>query len=134
LPYIWVLEKFKSKTKSFKKMIHCKDCDGRCCKYIALEVDEPETKEDFDQLVWNLCHEGVSIYIDNDGDWIVEVKTKCRFLGDDHLCKIYETRPQLCRNHSMENCEVNGEGSPHKILFNHPDELKAYADLVLKNK
>ncbi len=121
-------------------MITCKECDGKCCKYIAIEVDEPEDREDFDQMIWQLCHEGISIYIDNDNDWIVEVKTNCKYLDENNSCKIHEKvldpnnenpikEPDFCKKHSMENCEMNGEGLPHKLLFSKPEDIIKYMEL-----
>ncbi|MBW2968848.1 YkgJ family cysteine cluster protein [Candidatus Woesearchaeota archaeon] len=107
-------------------MITCEECGAKCCRYIAVEMDEPDCLDDWDKIKWLLMHEGVSVYLDNDGDWIVEVTTKCKNLGDDNKCKIYDTRPDLCRDHDAETCVMNGEGKAEVVIFKSPEEVDKY--------
>ncbi|MFP4055575.1 MAG: YkgJ family cysteine cluster protein [Candidatus Brocadiia bacterium] len=84
----------------------CQRCDGKCCRYFALEIDEPTTRRDFDDIRWYLCHEGTRVFVE-DGDWYLEIQSRCRHLGPDNRCRIYARRPAVCREHSTENCEGN---------------------------
>lgn len=94
----------------------CDGCD-LCCRHIAVEIDKPETKKEFDQIRWFLLHENVWIFIDNDNSWNLQVNNKCKKLKKDGWCGFYEKRPEICREYSSENCERNGEGDSFKVLF-----------------
>ncbi|MCB9362769.1 YkgJ family cysteine cluster protein [Candidatus Woesearchaeota archaeon] len=106
-------------------MIKCTDC-GKCCHYITVPLDTPEDNEDYDSFVWYLLHENIQIYIDaEDEDWYMEVMTPCKKLVGK-MCSIYEHRPNICRDYDEEGCEVNGEGSPYKLLFKNAEDFIAY--------
>jgi Fe-S-cluster containining protein len=107
-------------------MVTCEDCKGKCCKYIAIETDIPDCLDDWDQIKWLLMHEGVSVYLDNEGDWVVEVTTRCKNLGENNKCKIYDTRPDLCEDHEVETCVMNGTGKVEKILFKTAEDVDKY--------
>jgi Fe-S-cluster containining protein len=113
-----------------------------CCRYYALEIDAPEDAEDFDSIKWYLLHEKSWVWVD-DGEWYLQVDEKCRFLGDDHRCTIYERRPQICRDYGLpENldhpddplCDYFAQGEPHDLEFREPEEIDAYAAKVLAEK
>lgn len=103
----------------------CKKCNAKCCKYIAIEIDYPKEKEDLEDLKWYVLHKNIKLYIDNDDDFILEFKTKCKALDKDNMCKIYKKRPKICRNYKTNNCE-NNEGDTHKILFKTPKDIENY--------
>jgi len=107
-------------------MKNCDECDGECCKSIAIEIDEPETKEDWDEIRWFLCHKNVLVYKDNDGDWLVEYLTDCKYLDENNKCKIYEKRPKTCREHDPESCQANGEGEIGNPVFKSVEDLEKY--------
>ncbi len=111
-------------------MVTCEECKSKCCKYIAIETDAPDCLDDWDQIKWLLMHEGVSVYLDNEGDWIIEVITKCKNLGPDNNCKIYDIRPDLCQNHEINSCVMNGTGKVEVLLFKTPEDV----DKHLKEK
>ncbi len=102
----------------------CDGCD-KCCKYIALEIDEPETKKEFDQIRWFLIHKDVWIFIDHDDSWNIQFNTPCENLKEG-LCTVYETRPQICREYSSENCERFGDGDSFKFLWKTVDEFEIW--------
>jgi len=104
----------------------CEECDGKCCKYISVEIDPPKEKIDFEELKWYLCHEKVLVYIDEEGDWIVEFQTPCKFQDENGRCKIYENRTQICRDYGLEECDENGEGEAEHIKFKTPEDIDAY--------
>ena len=89
-------------------MAKCSECDGQCCKYITITVDEPKKDIDFEELKWFLCHENILVYIDHEDDWCVEVKTPCKFQDPvTNHCTIYEKRPRVCIEHGLDECEGN---------------------------
>ena len=102
----------------------CKKC-GVCCKHVALEIDKPTNKEDYNDILWYLLHEDVSVYIE-DGEWHIEFTSKCKALGDDNKCNFYEDRPKICRSYSSCSCVNNGEGEPHDIKFDSADDFLKY--------
>ncbi len=87
----------------------CAQClPAKCCRYFSLEVDTPRSKRDYDDLLWMLAHEHVSVYVE-DRAWYLMIHTQCQFLDTDtNLCGIYDTRPHMCREHSVDDCEWHG--------------------------
>ncbi|MBN1644961.1 YkgJ family cysteine cluster protein [Candidatus Woesearchaeota archaeon] len=107
-------------------MINCEECGAKCCRYIAVETDPPDCLDDWDQIKWLLMHEGVSVYLDNEDDWIIEVTTKCKNLGPGNKCKIYNNHPDLCKDHDIKTCVMNGKGKVEKILFKTAEDVDSY--------
>ena len=48
------------------------------------------------------------------------------FLTPDNKCGIYETRPYLCKEHSVENCEYTGDDYGFSQHFKSYDDLLEY--------
>lgn len=103
----------------------CEHCTAVCCHYIALPIDEPESKSDFDDLRWYLLHENVSVFIEDD-EWHLHVATPCRHLQPDYRCGIYETRPRICRAYTTENCDYHSGDYGWEEHFNCPEDLDEY--------
>ena len=109
----------------------CTACEAACCRYVATQIDEPDTKNDYDNIRWYLLHRDVSVFVDHDDDWYIEFTTPCEALDDQHLCTIYGQRPRLCRTHGSNNendCEHLGAVSPYKLLFKTATEFENYLD------
>jgi Fe-S-cluster containining protein len=104
----------------------CFRCPAKCCRYLALQVDTPATKADYDRLRWYLVHEDVFLFID-EGKWFVHLHTKCENLRDDNRCGLYETRPKICRDYSWTDCDFTGSDYQWEAIFRVPVELEAYA-------
>lgn len=107
-------------------MIDCRECDGKCCKYVAVEIDGPFSKDDVDAIKWYVSHENVTVYLDNDDEWMVEFMTRCKYLGEDNRCTNYENRSDICRDYKHDECEMFGEGSTHKVIFMDPSDVERY--------
>ena len=98
----------------------CPRCGAACCNHIALEIDTPTTRADYDHIRWFLLHGKVKIFIDHDDSWNLEVAAPCSALGKDKRCLAYETRPNLCRDFpgSGDQCEFEDPGHPvYKKVF-----------------
>ena len=68
----------------------------------------------------------------DDGYWHVNVESRCRFLGEEGRCAIYEYRPNVCRDFGHdEECEWTGESDFDRVFKTIP-ELEAYAKEVLE--
>jgi Fe-S-cluster containining protein len=101
----------------------CEKCDAKCCKHIALEIDKPESKEDFEDIRWYVAHKNVNIFVE-DGDWYIEFLTPCEHLNKDNKCEVYETRPKICKDYSEEEC-VFGDYK-EELIFHSLEELDSY--------
>lgn len=101
-----------------------------CCRYFALEIDEPDTPEEFDDIRWYLAHENVHVFIEDD-EWYLAIQTRCQYLQDDNKCGIYEDRPKICREYSTDNCDYHTGQYDFQQYFTKPEQLEAYAQVVL---
>jgi uncharacterized protein len=103
-------------------LVPCTQC-ARCCRYVAVGINTPSRPRYATDILWYLYHESVSVHCDTDGEWSVVFETRCRHLGDDLLCGIYEQRPHICRGFDNRTCEVN---SPAGRTFSAPGEFLEY--------
>ena len=115
------------------KKNQCERCDGQCCRYFALPIETPEDRDDYDDIRWYLCHEGVTVFVE-DGDWYVNVKNKCRNLsGKDYKCRIYDRRPKICRSYSHDECDfVEGEYE-YELHFTDDKQMEEYIKVKFDN-
>lgn len=111
----------------------CGQCVGLCCRYVALPIETPEDKQDYDDIRWYLCHEGVTIFVE-DGDWYINVKNKCRHLADeDYECMIYDKRPKICRKYKYKDCDyVEGEYD-YELHFTDDKQMAEYIRIKFDN-
>lgn len=103
----------------------CVGC-SKCCRYVTIHIDEPEDKEDWDSIRWYVLHENVIVFLDNEGDWLVEFATPCEKLNADGSCSIYKDRPQVCRDYDPDNCENHGEGESYTVIFRNLEDVDEY--------
>jgi hypothetical protein len=103
----------------------CEHCTAACCRYVALPIEEPVTRSDFEDVRWYLIHDNVSVFVE-DGDWYISFATPCRHLLDDHRCGIYHTRPKICRDYTTDNCDYHSGDYGWEVHFTSPDHLDAY--------
>lgn len=111
----------------------CSQCKGMCCKYVSIAIEAPQSRKDFDCLRWYVCHEGVSLFMEK-GKWYVMVGNICRHLDlKTHLCGIYQTRPDICREFPPVNCDFRSEEYGHDLHFNNDEELDKYIKIKFDN-
>ncbi len=106
----------------------CSRCrDSRCCTYITEALGAaPRSKSDFEHLLWQVSHQGVSIYKDSDG-WYLLVDARCSHLRPGGGCAIYEQRPQICRDYDNSWCEYDQPAEEgFELLFRNYDQLLDY--------
>ena len=104
----------------------CSFCTGSiCCTYVTQHLDTPRSKQDFRQLLWQVSHNNVKIYKDDDG-WTLLVEVSCQHLQVNGGCGIYEDRPEICREHSNDYCEFDAPSEDGFDLYfeNYFDLLK----------
>ncbi len=108
----------------------CSSCDAYCCRHVAVSVDTPKTKKEYDTIRWYLLHENIWVSIDHKGNWLLEMRTPCTKIDKDYRCAIYENRPRICVEYPFENelCERQTEELAYKYLFKNEKEFEAYLD------
>lgn len=111
----------------------CEKCDGRCCRYVAIEIDKPVTKSDFDDVRWYTAHRAVSVFV-QDKRWYISFASRCNFLTSDNRCEIYKTRPKICRKHEISECEGPRGDDSSKLVFNKPSDVEEYYKRVVEPK
>ena len=104
----------------------CEGCD-HCCRYIAIEIDRPRTKRDFDNIRWYLLHRNVSVMIDWEGSWLVQFDTPCEWLQEGK-CSHYALRPEICREYDPAECERYCSTPAEKILLRDEKDLERYLE------
>ena len=107
----------------------CAYCTAKCCRYFALPIEEPSNYRDFEFIRWYLLHAQASVFTEDD-EWYLLVHTKCKHLGDDNRCGIYETRPQICRDYTTKDCEYEDDWT-YDRYFETPEQVQEYAEAVL---
>lgn len=112
----------------------CDKCNALCCQYFCFEIDKPEEYDDFEDIRWYLCHDGVSVHVDEDEDWYIQIANRCNKLDKNNHCISYEDRPLICRNYCGENCELTGSDYGYLKEFTTPEQLDEYAKKTLGNK
>jgi len=104
----------------------CEVCGGTCCGYLAIEIDKPVSKQDYDHIRWYLLHENVAIFQDHWHKWFIEFRTPCTKQLDDKRCGIYNTRPKICRTHGTEDGDCEHFDSPYQLHFSDVEKYEKY--------
>ena len=112
--------------------ILCEYCTAKCCHYFALPIDTPETFQEFEYIRWYLLHDRAAVFKEDD-DWYLLVYTVCQHLQPDNRCGIYETRPQICRDYSLKNCEYEDDWT-YDFYLETPEQVEEYMEAVLQKK
>jgi Fe-S-cluster containining protein len=111
----------------------CDKCTGLCCRYFALPIDTPKDKGDYDDIRWYLCHQNVTVFVE-DGDWYLNIKNKCRHLSKgDHRCLIYDKRPKICRKYRHSNCDYVEGKYDYEMHFTNDKQMEEYIKIKFGN-
>jgi Fe-S-cluster containining protein len=106
--------------------ILCEHCTGLCCQYIALPIDKPTTRRDFDDIRWYVMHENISVFVE-DGEWFIQIAARCENLQPDNMCGIYEHRPGICREYDAGECDYEGGDYHYEVYFKTAQDVEEYA-------
>ncbi len=113
--------------------IRCEKCTGLCCRYFALPIETPEDREDYDDIRWYLCHENITIFVE-DGDWYLNVKNKCGHLSNkDYRCRIYDKRPKICRGYRHKDCDYTSGEYDFELHFTDSMQMEEYIKIKFDN-
>jgi uncharacterized protein len=110
----------------------CEYCTAKCCRYFALPIDTPETFKDYEYVRWYLLHDRATVF-KGDDDWYLLVHTVCEHLEPDNRCGIYETRPPICREYSIKNCEYEDDWT-YEFYLETAQQVEEYREAVLQKK
>jgi Fe-S-cluster containining protein len=106
----------------------CEKCTGLCCRYFALPIETPESREDFDDVRWYLCHKDISVFVE-EGDWYINIKNRCKYLsGNDYRCRIYAERPRICRQYKTSDCDQVDGSYNFEHHFTSDKQLSEYVE------
>ena len=112
----------------------CAKCSGLCCRYFALPIDDPEDWDDYDDIRWFLCHEDITVFVE-DGDWYLNVKNNCKYLSEKgHHCEIYDKRPKICRSYEIDTCDFTGDDYDHELHFKDDKQMEEYMKIKFGDK
>ncbi len=110
----------------------CGLCLADCCKEVAVSINSPKTKKDWDEIKWLVAHKNIQVFKDFENDWLVEFFTPCEKLDTKNRCTIYKKRPYICKNHPADNCIKTDPDKYYKVLFKNFEDVEKY--LKEKNK
>lgn len=110
----------------------CNHCSAKCCKYFALPIEQPTTRDDWEFIRWFLLHDAATLFREDD-DWYLLVHTPCKHLQADNRCGIYHTRPQVCREYSTDECEYEDDWLYEQYLET-AEQAAEYAEAILPRK
>lgn len=105
----------------------CSRCLGStCCTYTTEALGTLRSMADFDHLLWQVSHQGVEVYKDEDG-WFLLIRGHCEHLQQDGSCAIYTRRPQVCRDYSNDWCEFDAPAeNGFELYFQNYAQLLKY--------
>jgi uncharacterized protein len=106
----------------------CDHCTAKCCRYFALPIDAPEDRADLEFLRWFLLHDRATVFKEEE-TWYLLVHTTCRHLQPDNRCGIYDTRPQVCRDYSTNDCEYEDDWT-YDFYLERPEQVFEYTEAV----
>jgi len=110
----------------------CEYCTAKCCRYFALPIETPTEVRDFEFIRWYLLHEAATVFTE-DGDWYLLVHTTCKHLQSDHRCGIYETRPQICREYTTDECEFEDDWT-YERYFETPEQIAEVQEAMFQQR
>ena len=112
----------------------CSFCTGSiCCSYITEQIETPKSIVDFDHILWQISHENIQVYKDEDG-WYLLINNKCRHLKPGGGCGIYEQRPMVCREYSNDYCEYDEPATEgFELFFEDYDAFLKYCNKRFKS-
>lgn len=125
--------KTKTKTKKRTQKVSCDQCTGLCCRYFALPLENPEDWDDFDDIRWYLAHENVTVFVE-DGEWYINVNNVCRHLDSDYRCDHYCMRPKICRDYTMDGCDLTGDDYGYELHFTDDKQMEEYMQIKFGKK
>ena len=101
----------------------CRRCPALCCRDLVLPINKPRTRDDIDDLKWQIQYDTVRVYV-RSHRWYVVIQGRCIYLTKKNLCSIYERRPEECRKLNPPDCERYG--TYYDVMIETPEQLDQY--------
>jgi Fe-S-cluster containining protein len=111
----------------------CDKCNGRCCRYVAVEIDKPASAKDFDDMRWFTAHRGVTVFMARNR-WYIHFHARCNYLTHEHRCEVYARRPRMCRGHQLADCEGPTQAYDFQLELRTPRQVEEYFEQVVQPK
>jgi hypothetical protein len=92
---------------------------------MTIQIPTPRSKLDFDNIRWYILHRNVSVFVDWEGDWMVQFDTPCEWLVDGR-CSHYSLRPEVCRDYDPADCERYNRSPAERLLLRTEADLERY--------
>ena len=110
----------------------CEYCTAKCCRYFALPIETPEDARGLRihplVLATRSGHR-----LQGRRRLVPAGPHRCKHLQTDNRCGIYDTRPQICRDYSTENCEYDDDWT-YDFYLETPEQVAEYMEAVLPRK
>jgi len=105
-------------------------CAGcvRCCTYITVEIDAPRSPWEYDQWIWALHHQNISLFVEKPERWFLHIDTVCEQLNEQGRCRIHGRHPVLCREYDPRSCERRLPLADMRAEFHHADEFERWLE------
>jgi len=106
----------------------CKGCGAKCCKYVILPLPD----RSYNYLQYLLYH-NVFLFVDFEAKSIDSyIISDCVNLNDKEECSIYETRPDICKEHAELVCFENKIKVEDVVIIKTIEDLEKYKDEIEK--
>ena len=113
----------RRKTRELVRKRECRGCPALCCKGLVMPIEKPKNRAEIEELEWHVQYRTVRAFI-RSHRWYLLVEGDCMYLDENNLCRIYERRPQKCREHNPPECERFGPF--YDEMLSTPEQVEHY--------
>jgi len=127
------------RVRTFRDFDHpCSGCGAMCCSWLSFPHAVPQSVGNLDHIRFVLGFEGIEVGIDENEQWTVLVRTRCRHFRDDARgegrCGIFgqPQRPLVCSSYDASQCSYKyrfGQVRPERFLRLRATEFDATSRL-----
>ena len=103
--YYEFLAKFVPRKVFYEVTGECKKC-AKCCRYMFCKGLGSEFEFAFLRLIYPYYRRFVIAGRDEFGNYVI----RCSLVGQDNLCPVHETRPEVCRQYPLKR-------STHRLVL-----------------
>ena len=93
------------------------------CHNVNIEMEYPQTRGQAESFLWYLYHD-TEVYIGTDGQWYLNVPSRCSQLLKGGVCGVAGRQPEICAQHSENGARKLNDVA--RYLFRTEKELLAY--------
>jgi Fe-S-cluster containining protein len=93
------------------------------CRNVNIEMEYPVTRGQAESYLWYIYH-GAEVYIGNDGQWYLNVPSRCNQLLKGGVCGVAGRQPEICSQHSQNGAKKLDDVARYR--FTSEKELLSY--------